>query len=180
MQKRKRCIICRKLFWPDTRVGERQRACSRPECQKARRARTQTSWRRRNPDYLLAWRLRERSAQADRADAARARGLGKGEPLLRRPPPLRMPGALRRIPWDVMQDEAGVPTTDFVAVVALLLVALVKDQRRSYSTENREDPSRLPGAAGKDQKTDHPTDSNGDLPHLLDHAAQDQMRAMRP
>ena len=79
-----------------------------------------------------------------------------------------------------MQDEAGVPTTDFVAVVALLLVALVQDQRRSYPTDSKEDLPRLPGAAAKDQKTSHPADSNGDSPRLLDHAVQDQMQAMPP
>jgi hypothetical protein len=91
-----------------------------------------------------------------------------------------MPGVLRRIPWDVMQDETGVATTDFVAVVALLLIALAQDQKRSYLTANKEDPPRLPGAAVKDQKTSHPTDSNGDSTRLPDHTAQDQMRAMPP
>lgn len=87
---------------------------------------------------------------------------------------------LRQIPWDVMQDEAGVPTTDFVAVVALLLVALVKDQKRSYVTDNKEDSRRLLSAAGKDQKTDHLADSKEDLPRLLDCAAKDQIRGMPP
>ena len=91
-----------------------------------------------------------------------------------------MPGVLRRIPWDVMQDEAGVPTTDFVAVVALLLIALVQDQKRVYLTGSKEDPPRLPDAAVKDQKTVHPADSNGDPTRLLDHAVQDQMRFMPP
>lgn len=87
---------------------------------------------------------------------------------------------LRRIPWDVMQDEAGVPTTDFVAVVALLLIALAQDQKRIYLTGSKEDPPRLPDAAVKDQRTGHSTDSNGDSTRLPDHAVQDQMRAMPP
>ena len=91
-----------------------------------------------------------------------------------------MPGALRRIPWDVMQDEAGVPTTDFVAVVALLLIALAQDQKRSYPTESKQDTSRLPDSAEKDQKTGHPTDSNEDSTRLPDRAVPDQMRAMPP
>jgi hypothetical protein len=91
-----------------------------------------------------------------------------------------MPGMLRRIPWDVMQDEAGVPTTDFVALVALLLVALVQDQKRAYLTDNKEDASRLPDPPAQDQKRSHPTDSTGDSPRLLDHSRQDQMRGMPP
>jgi hypothetical protein len=41
-----------------------------------------------------------------------------------------MPGELRRIPWDLAQDEIGVQATDFLGVVACLLLRLVKDQRR--------------------------------------------------
>jgi hypothetical protein len=91
-----------------------------------------------------------------------------------------MPGALRRIPWDVMQDEAGVPTTDFVAVVALLLIALAQDQKRAYPTDSKEDTPGLPDATEKDQITGHPIDSNGDSTRLPDHAVQDQKGAMPP
>ncbi|MGA2328940.1 MAG: hypothetical protein ABSH05_21935 [Bryobacteraceae bacterium] len=48
------CTICRRWFRPDKRVGERQRACGRPECQAARRQQTQASCRDRNPDYATA------------------------------------------------------------------------------------------------------------------------------
>ena len=87
---------------------------------------------------------------------------------------------LRRIPWDVMQDETGVPTTDFVAVVAQLLIALAQDQKRAYPIDSKEDLQGLPTAVVKDQKTVHPTDSKVDLTRLPDHVVQDQMRAMPP
>lgn len=37
------CTICRRWFRPDARVGVRQRACTNPECQTARRRKTQAS-----------------------------------------------------------------------------------------------------------------------------------------
>ena|SRR5260370_18966359 len=49
------CRICRRWFRPDSRVGVRQRACHAPECQTARRQKTQASWRSRNAGYAIAW-----------------------------------------------------------------------------------------------------------------------------
>jgi len=51
------CRICRRCLRPDNRVGDRQRACGEPDCQKALRQRTQASWRARNPGY--ATRVRQ-------------------------------------------------------------------------------------------------------------------------
>jgi hypothetical protein len=55
------CTICRRWFRPNPRVGVRQHACGQPECQSARRQKTQASWRRRNPDYAIAYRIQQRA-----------------------------------------------------------------------------------------------------------------------
>ena len=39
------CRICRRWFYPDPRAGDRQRACGNPDCQTARRQKTQANWR---------------------------------------------------------------------------------------------------------------------------------------
>ena len=49
--RKKPCRVCRRWFQPDPRVGDRQRVCGKPECQTARRQKTQADWRKRNPDY---------------------------------------------------------------------------------------------------------------------------------
>lgn len=49
--KRKRCHYCKRLFIPDPRVGERQKTCGDPLCQKAHKAENNTRWRKNNPDY---------------------------------------------------------------------------------------------------------------------------------
>src|SRR6266849_4538545 len=56
------CAICRRWFRPDA-LGDRQHACGKPECQTRRRQKTQASWRRRNPEYAIAWRIDQRAAQ---------------------------------------------------------------------------------------------------------------------
>ena len=53
--KKKRCRHCRKLFWPDSRNGDRQHFCRKPECRKASKADSQKRWveKPENQDYFL-------------------------------------------------------------------------------------------------------------------------------
>lgn len=126
-RRRRHCTVCGELFRADRRVGPRQRACSRPECQQERRKKTQGKWRERNPDYFVDRRLRVRALAARTAESRQA---GPAGGSARRPTPLLVPAELRRLPWDLAQDEIGVQATDFIAVVACLLVRIAKDQRR--------------------------------------------------
>jgi hypothetical protein len=112
MMRKRPCRSCRRWFQPDPRVGDRQKTCSRPECQSARRAKTQASWRERNPEYFVARRMKQRAA-ADRP-----------------PAPLPMPAPLDRLPWDVAQDEFGVQRADFLAHLGKVLFGAAQDQRR--------------------------------------------------
>lgn len=70
---RKKCLICKRMFTPDPRVGQRQQYCSNKKCQSKRqrlheavwlaksenirfRAIYQRRWREDNPEYLKEWR----------------------------------------------------------------------------------------------------------------------------
>src|SRR5271165_4893477 len=108
------CRICRRWFQPDPRVGDRQRACRQPDCQNARRQKTQASWRKQNPDYAIAWRIDQRRARADP------------------PEPLRLPAPLNQLPWNVAKDQFGLQGADFIAVMGALMVRSAKDQIRTY------------------------------------------------
>jgi hypothetical protein len=116
------CSICRRWFRPDPRVRNRQHACGKPECQTSRRQKTQASWRRRNRDYAIAYRLDQRKAQAPPP-----------------PEPLRLPAPLNQLPWDVAKDQLGSQGADFIGVMGALIVRAAKDQIRSYLL----DPTRL-------------------------------------
>src|ERR1035441_1114855 len=104
------CTICRRWFRPDARVGVRQRACTKPECQAARRQKTQASWRSRNRGYAIAWRLDRRAAQVPQP-----------------PEPLRLPAPLNQLPWDVAKDHFGVQGADFIGVMSSLIIRVAKD-----------------------------------------------------
>jgi len=124
------CCICRRWFVPDRRVGRRQRACAAPACQIARRARTQASWRRRNPDYFIAHRVQRRRLQADEAQGG--------------VPPLLLPPPLSQLPWDLAQEEFGVAGTDFLGHLSRVLLVAAQDQKAVQVLDSTGEPSRLP------------------------------------
>ena len=122
------CRICRRWFVPDRRVGRRQRACSAPACQIARRVKTQASWRRRNPDYFIAHRVQRRRVTAERAAVL----------------PLVLPPPLSQLPWDLAQDTFGVVGTDFLGHLGRVLLGAVQDQKTGQVIEPVGEPGRLP------------------------------------
>jgi hypothetical protein len=139
MLKKRPCKICRRWFYPDRRVGERQRACSKRSCQEARRSRTQASWRRRNRDYFTARRLQLRQVSQEEGTAL--------EPLQLAPP-------LSDLPWDIAQDEFGPVGTDFLGYLGRVLLRTGKDQRRVQVPVSIDEIGRLPLEAAQDQS--HP------------------------
>jgi hypothetical protein len=124
------CCRCRHWFVPDRRVGRRQRACSAPACQIARRAATQASWRRRNPDYFIAHRLQRRRLRAEEAHAVI--------------PPLALPPPLSHLPWDLAQDEFGVVGTDFLGHLGRVLLVVAQDQKAAEVLDPAGEAGRLP------------------------------------
>src|SRR5450432_2395035 len=116
--RKKPCRICRRWFQPDARVGERQRACGKPECQTARRQKTQAGWRKRNPDYTISWRLDQRAAQTPRPES------------------LRVPVPLNQLPWELAKDQFGAQGADFIGVMGALLVRSAKDQFRAHVVDS--------------------------------------------
>jgi hypothetical protein len=124
------CCRCRHWFVPDRRVGRRQRACSAPACQIARRAATQASWRRRNPDYFIAHRLQRRGLKAEEADAVVS--------------PLVLPPPLSHLPWDLAQDAFGVVGTDFLGHLGRVLLVAAQDQKAGQVLDPTGEAGRLP------------------------------------
>ena len=108
------CTICRRWFRPNSRVGDRQRACGNPGCQTARRQKTQANWRNRNPGYAIAWRIDQRAGQPEAAE------------------PLRMPAPLDQLPWNLAKDQFGSQGADFLGVMGALMIRTAKDQIRPY------------------------------------------------
>jgi hypothetical protein len=121
------CCICRHWFTRDRRVGGRQRACSATACQIARRAQTQATWRRRNPDYFIAHRIQRRRLEAERSVL-----------------PLVLPPPLSQLPWDLAQEEFGVAGTDFLGHLGRVLLVAAQDQKAGQVLDPTGETGRLP------------------------------------
>lgn len=127
------CSVCRCWFRPNVRVGDRQHACGKPECQTARRKQTQANWRKINPEYARGYRIEQRAAQP------------------RPPEPLRVPAPLNQLPWDIAKDQFGAKGTDFIGLMGALLVRTAKDQFQTYIADSTRLSGALPPSAAKDQ-----------------------------
>ena len=46
------CLVCRRSFIPDARVGQRQKVCRNLSCQLERKRRSQNQWVSANPGYF--------------------------------------------------------------------------------------------------------------------------------
>ena len=115
-------------------MGDRQRACGKPECQTARRQKTQANWRK--PESGLRHRLEidQRAAQAPQP-----------------PEPLRLPAPLNQLPWEFAKDQFGAQGADFIGVMGALILRTAKDQIRPYLIDPTGLPGTLPRFAAKDQ-----------------------------
>ncbi len=140
--RRRPCCICRHWFRPDPRLGARQRAWRKGECQAARRRQTQAGWRARNPDYFIAHRIQDRG--------------GLAQP----PEPLRLPAPLSRLPWDLAQDQFGVQGADFMGVMGALLVRATQDQFRAYRPDSKAVADVLPPPGKQDPRIEIETGEN--------------------
>jgi hypothetical protein len=69
----KHCEFCGRFFVPDSRVGNRQRACFRSECQDTRKRSSKQAWRARETpggyfagrySYVKEWRKKRRQAMS--------------------------------------------------------------------------------------------------------------------
>ena len=99
-------------------------------CQFARRAQTQASWRRRNPDYFIAHRVQRRRLTAEEAQA----------PVL----PLSLPPPLSQLPWDLAQEAFGVVGTDFLGHLGRVLLGAAQDQKAGQVIDSTGEVDRLP------------------------------------
>jgi hypothetical protein len=135
------CSICHRWFRPDERIGSRQHTCSRPECQTARRKKTQANWRAHNPDYARAWRI-QASIESEQATG-----------------PPNLPAPLSSLPWDIVREKFGATGIYFLRMTAKLLLDTGKDHLRRQSVDSFGDAGTLPLIPPKDQLRDQVVDS---------------------
>ena len=131
MYKKKPCKICGRWFWPNRRVGRRQRTCSRPECQRERHRRNCEDWHRRNPKYDREGRLRGRLIRGGQEGA-------RGDPL-------------RRVDEIAARDAVGMETYVFVEEIVRLLLEWARDSVVLQPIVTKKETGRVAVGGSRDE-----------------------------
>jgi hypothetical protein len=115
--RKKRCPECRELFWPNPRVGDRQKSCGKAICQQKRHKNNCREWRRNNPAYERANRWSAR-IEAAKQGAAKLQNEDNVE-------------SIRALPWDLVRDEIGPEATVIVQEIVKFVLRTKRDEIRA-------------------------------------------------
>lgn len=122
MTRRRRCRICKRLFTPDPRVGDRQRACGDKACQ-----------RERHRLACQAWHEHERPAAQ--------------EEDLR----VRLGGCDDELRLAVVRDECGAKMKVVLELLLRLILGVQRDECPRKVLEKRHEVLRLVVGGSRDE-----------------------------
>ena len=159
-----RCSICKMGFYPDARVGKRQRTCGAPECRKEQKRRTQSRWSKANSEYWVARRITAKVASLEQEQTE-----GTRTPLLGAPPPADM----GKFPWDLAQESFGAQGAVIIAFFVRLLLRTRQDAIKGQPAENKGESPKVPPLAVQDAIKGQPVGNKGESPKVPPPAAQD-------
>lgn len=145
-RRRKRCSVCEELFFPDPRVGPRQRTCGASSCRVEQRRRTQAAWREHNPDYWHQRRFDARVAQLE----------GGGEVAWRAPPEV-----LRELPREAALDAFTPKACVFIALLVRLVLRAAQDAMARQALDIHRRLATLAPAGVQDEMGPQGFDLNG-------------------
>jgi hypothetical protein len=125
------CSVCGVVFQPHPRVGERQKACSRTECQRERHRRNCAAWHELNPGYDRERRLRARVVRNETSTSS-------GQEVASDP--------LAQIRWKVVRDAVAPEWGTVLEEVLVHVVQWVRDAVGAQAPKAAR--SRRPGGPG--------------------------------
>jgi hypothetical protein len=134
MRKKKPCCICGRWFLPSERVGNRQRACSRPECQRERHRRDCIRWHKQNAHYDREGRLRRKLV----AERDRQINAAQSDPL-------------RQVNESLARDLVGLQLYVLIDEIAKVLIAWTRDLVSEQVTENKGQIGKQVATAVRDE-----------------------------
>ncbi len=126
------CKICRKWFQPHPKAGNRQRTCSRPECQRERHRRSCTDWHKRNAEDDREHRLRTKLNFLGDEQAADAHS--DVDPL-------------RGLSWSAVRDAVGLQVAVVLEESEKLIVLWARDAVKAHLSEKKGKIQKVPQSA---------------------------------
>ncbi len=129
MRKKRPCRICGKWFLPHKRAGNRQRVCSKKQCQRERHRRNCKQWHQNNPHYDREDRIKRKFVDAHDPEA----------------PPQGT------IDWEVVRDAVGLETSVIIEEISKVLFVEVRDAVRREIIEIISRSQKLPLSTLRDE-----------------------------
>ena len=119
---------------PNARVGNRQKVCSRPECQKERHKRACKAWHKKNPNYDKEERLRTRLLD----DKSNRENLKTSTPM-------------SKVNEQTARDVVGIEVFVFVDEILKHLVDWIRDIVPPQPTEKKREIYQVPAKEERDE-----------------------------
>ena len=141
LSRKRPCRICRKWFVPNPRLGDRQKTCGVPECQRLWHARKCAEWNRKHHHLFQESYLKGRVLAGDSPE----------QPLSPAPPPEPIPPVQHAPPLDyprrVVQEVIGVQQLVIIEYIVRLLKRDVQEVIRSQVADIQSEFRELPPEA---------------------------------
>lgn len=136
------CRICRKWFSPDPRLGDRQKTCGAPECQRRWHARKCAEWNRKNRTYFQEVYLSARLRQVAPANPDADTNPGQKDTAAAHPIPQPNCSRFPRLPRSLVQEVIGAQQLVIIDYLARLLFRSLQEvislQRAETTEEYRQ------------------------------------------
>ena len=140
------CRICRKWFYPDPRVGERQKTCGGKKCQAKWHAGKCREWNNKNSGYFREIYLSKKLAVANAI-----------QEVADHPPPLsdskesgpsgRSAAKSSQLPRSLIQEVIGVQSLVIIEYMVQLLLNPFQEETRRELAEMKGEITQLPHGA---------------------------------
>ena len=134
------CRICKKWFLPNPRLGDRQKTCGDPQCQRKRHALKCAQWNRKNRPYFQEIHLRRRleSVKANPPDPLQSPSSPVAAAL-----PLKAALPINYL-RGIVQEVIGAQQLVIIEYFVRLLARGVQETIRAQLAETQGESRRLP------------------------------------
>ena len=140
--KKRPCRICKKWFLPNPRLGNRQKTCGTPECQRQWRIRKCAEWNLKNRHIARENYLRDRLELLSPVSDSPA------SPSPTPPPPPQKPSPHRVSPLDypprVVQEVMGVQQLIIIEYIVRLLMKRVQEVIKPQLSGIKDEYGQIP------------------------------------
>lgn len=137
IKSRKRpCRICRRWFYPDARVGDRQKTCGDKVCQDKWHAKKCHEWNTKNRSYFKEVYLSKKLSK-----------LEESSEVVPSPQSSLLSLRSRQLPQNLIQEVIGAQPTVIIEYIAQLLLKSFKEEMGRQLIEIKGEVRQLPNRA---------------------------------